>query len=241
MMVFVRRIFYRKKFRRIYELRSLVQDPLSPTACFPDLDNRLLTNRIARKTYRDLERQLQGLDSGAWNFLKEEVMPLLTIKDSKRGWTQLFNKLNQANAYNYLASIGCKDIKFIPRANDQQTPDLQARLLSRMVLCEVKTINVSEIEAGARTHNTVRNIEFHLGEGFFNKFQSDLDKAKNQMTDYCCDSNSRQIVYFVINFDDLLHEYVENYSNQIKQYTTDHATHLEIVLDMKPAYYTASS
>lgn len=192
--------------------------------------------------YRDLEMQLRGLDSEAWPFLKQEIIPLLTIKDPKRGWTQLFNRLNQANAYNYLASIGCTDIKFIPCAKDRKTPDLQAQLLSRKVLCEVKTINISEDEAEARTFYKVRNIELSLNDKFFNKLRSDLDQAKSQMADYCLDVNAKRVVYIIINFDDLLHEYADNYSAQINQYIANNPiSNLEVVLDIKPPFYVASA
>ena len=79
---------------------------------------------------------------------------------SRRGWQQLFDILNQARAYNYLKTLGCSNILFIPRADNQalRTPDIEAILGSDRVLCEVKTINISQKEIHARTSFTVRSI-----------------------------------------------------------------------------------
>jgi hypothetical protein len=239
----VRKLVSRVKFRRIYALRRLVDARYSATAYFSNLDDTLNEHQIARKAFRDIEVQLRGLDATAWRFLKHEVMPYLAIRDPKRGWTQLFNLLNQANAYNYLARIGCKDISFIPRSSvpGRRTPDLKARLQSEKVLCEVKTINISEDEASVRANYLVRNIALKLDGNFFTKLQTDCEQASQQMGAYCADADVKRIVYIIINFDDLLHEYIDSYFKQIEKYIVDHPfPNLEVVFDVKPAYYYAT-
>jgi hypothetical protein len=64
---------------------------------------------------------------------------LLTVRDAKRGWQPLFDKLNQAKAFNYLRWIGWVNVEFIPPSTEtgQQTPDLRAESGSNKVLCEV--------------------------------------------------------------------------------------------------------
>ena len=66
------------------------------------LEKSLSERRPKLKQFRDIELDLQGLDAKAWAFLKSEVAPLLAAKDPKRGWQSLFDKLNQAKAFNYL-------------------------------------------------------------------------------------------------------------------------------------------
>jgi len=171
-----RRNVYRRELPRVFELRDLVGQSLSPDAYFQSFEQSLSEIPQKLKQFRDIERDLQGLDADAWTFLKGEVAPLLAAKDSKRGWQSLFDKLNQAKAYNYLKSAGYLNIRFVPPSavKGQQTPDLQAD----RVLCEVKTINISEIEANRRDSGGVGTSTDNLDEGFFRKLSSDLRKAK---------------------------------------------------------------
>jgi hypothetical protein len=231
---------YREHLRRLYELRD--ENPLSPNSYFQNFE-KTLDNKVARKVFCDVEAQLQGLDASAWNFLKQELAPLLATKDPQRGWEPLFNKLNQAKAYNYLARIGCQNIEFIPCSpkKNRKSPDLRAAVSTRKVLCEVKTINISRDEANARTHYLARGIMIRLDDGFFRKFQADMEHAWHQMATYCSDDNTQRIVYFILNFDDMLHECVDGYTRQIEQYLEQHpVSTLKVVLDMKPAYYYAT-
>ena len=51
----------------------------------------------------------------------------------------------------------------------------------------------------------------------------------------------KRIVYLVVNFDDSLHEYVDDYLAQIQERSEEFAVSgLEIVLDVKPKFYSAS-
>jgi hypothetical protein len=192
------------------------------------------------KQFRDIECDLQGLDTDAWTFLKGEVTPLLVARDSKRGWQSLFNKLNQAKAYNYLRDAGYLNICFVPPSavRGQQTPDLQAD----GALCEVKTINMSEIEADRRDSGGVGTSTDSLDEGFFRKLSSDLRKAKGQMAAYSADGGAKLIAYVIVNFDDHFHEYADSYRPQIDRYIAgDLVPGLEVVFDIKPPFYTAMS
>jgi len=130
----------------------------------------------------------------------------------------LFDILNQARAYNYLKDIGCSRIRFISRINGSQTPDLEATLESSRVLCEVKTINISQEEVYAREKPKVRSRAIQLGDGFFKKLQSDIDKAKNQFDAYDQGSGARRIVYINPCFDDFLGEMKVAYFQQIDEY-----------------------
>jgi len=134
-----------------------------------------------------MDADLQGLDPASWSHLKADLVPLLAKKDARRGWEPLFDKLNEAKGYNYLVRIGCKDVRFIPRSlrQGQKTLDLQGALGPTKVLCEVKTINVSQVELAHRKNASVRTILTQLPVEFFDKLKSTLETARNQMTAFC--------------------------------------------------------
>ena len=206
---------YRSELPRIYELRDLLPNPLPPDAYFHDLDKTLTEIPQKLRQFRDVERDLQSLDTSAWSFLKSELVPLLTARDPTRNWQPLFDKLNQAKAYNHLKSAGYCNIEFIrvSAVKGQQTPDLRATLGSTRALCEVKTINVSEIEARRMKDRGIGTTTDQLDAGFFNKLRKHLDKAKAQMSNHA----TKKIAYVVVSgFDnDPLNEYADRRKVQI--------------------------
>jgi hypothetical protein len=229
---------------RIDELRELVENSASPDACFQNFEQTLNEWPPKKRQFTDLERELQGLDLPAWQYLKKDVAPLLQRRHPTRGWQLLFDKLNHARAYNYLAGVGCTTIRFIPESpiTGEKTPDLEAQLGPTKVVCEVKTINISEIEATRRTRGGVGSTEAQVSDGFFNKLTADLRNAKKQMDVYAGSSDAREIVYIVVNFDDSLHQYVDDYKAQIDAFlSTNQSPELEVQFDIKPPYYTAMS
>lgn len=235
---------YRTELPRVYELHDLIPMPAPPGAYFRDFEKTLGEWAIKRKLFGDIEEDLQGLDELAWLSFKKDIEPLLTVKDPKRGWQQLFDILNHAKAYNYLKRIGCANVRFVPvsRVSGQRTPDIEADLGSSKLLCEVKTINVSEIEASRRQDGGVGTTQALLDVGFFGKLTSDLRQAEAQMKAYCADAPAKRMVYVVVNFDDHLHEYAERYRAQIEQWVAGNPTPgLEVIFDIKPPFYTATT
>jgi hypothetical protein len=233
---------YRKQLPRIYELRDLLPDPIPADAYFQNLDETLTNIPQKLRQYRELERDLQWLDTDAWAFLKSEVAHLLLVKDEKRGWQSLFDRLNQTKAYNYLKKAGYTTVKFIPRSSvaRRRTPDLEASSDTAVALCEVKTINVSDIEAHRRFSRGVGTTTDQLGSGFFAKLASDLAQAETQMAAHDANPAVKRIAYFVINFDDSLHEYADRYGEQIERYVAEHSkAGLEVVFDWKPPFGSA--
>ena len=214
---------FREEMPKIYELRVLIRDPTALDAYFQNFKSALRDSPSAIKKFTDLERELEGLDPEAWAFLKNEASSYLKRKDSSgRGWQQLFDILNQARAYNYLTRIGSSNVRFVPPSSSP-TPDLEGLLDGRRVLCEVKTINASKTEVQARVKRTARQIKNYLEDGFFVKFRSDIDKAKNQMSAFDSTGQSRWFVYFNLCFDDFFGEYEEQYFRQIDDYLSDKA------------------
>jgi hypothetical protein len=235
---------YRNELPRVFELHDLVRSPRPPDAYFDDFQKSLAEVPQKLRQFRDIEHELEGLDTTAWSDLKAEAAGRIAARDHNRGWQALFDILNQAKAYNYLKRIGCTNSAFIPRAraHRQKTPDLKAELGLLNVLCEVKTINVSEDEATRRQIGGVGTSTDRLEPGFFRKLTSDLTRAKDQMAAYRVDSATKMIAYVIINFDDLLHEYADRYEIQLNQYMAGTPVPgLEVVFDYRPAFYTAMS
>jgi hypothetical protein len=229
------------ELRRISQLRDYSVNLNSPKAYFRAGDDKL-SNPHKRNFFVALERELQGLDAEAWEFLKGEALPRLKAQHSTRGWQQLFDTLNEAKGYNYLVRICCKDIKFIPRAktNNVQTPDLRGFLGSAPVLCEVKTINVSEDEANRLATGGVGTTRLYLEKEFFDKLSSVIHAAASQLLAFDKDLTRRRIVYVVFNFDDRLHEYADEYQKQIESFIADASLpDVEVVLEIKPPFHSA--
>ena len=171
------------------------------------------------------------------------LAPLLTVRIDKRGWQALRDKLNEAKGYNHLVELGCTNVRFIPVSSveNQRTPDVQGILAGMSVLCEVKTINISEVEAIQRTNGAARSINLQLKDGFFRKLKSDIKTAAAQMAAYDADNSARRIVYVVVNFDDNLHEYAAEYSAQIDTFVAANPVpSAEVVFHIKPPYYSAT-
>ncbi|WP_332685421.1 hypothetical protein [Bosea sp. (in: a-proteobacteria)] len=235
---------FRSELPRIYGLRDLLPEPAPAAAYFRDLDRSLNEWPQKLKQYRDIQADLQSLDDAGWRYLKGELAPLLIAKHKTRGWQQLFDKLNQAKAYAYLVRDGCTDIRFISesKVKGQRTPDLEALARGKKVLCEVKTINVSDVEASRFHSDDVQEIVDQLPDGFLGKLESKIVLAIKQMQVYCSERSARRVVYIIVNFDDRLHEYVDRYQEQINQFLIgSQPPEIEVILDVKPAFYTALS
>ena len=233
----------RDELPRIFELRDLLPRSLPPTAYFQRFEESLAEFPPKKKIFRHLEVQLQQLDPIAWAHLKQKLQPLLTRKHPTRGWQSIFDTMNEAKAYAYLHGIGCTEVKFIPESSEKgrKTPDLEANLGNHKVLCEVKTINISDEEAQTRHDQLSRQIFATLPEGFFNKLRADLNRAKEQMDSVSISTDTKKFVYVTINFDDSLHEYAEAYREQIQFHILRNIDDgLDIFLDIKPPYYSAT-
>jgi hypothetical protein len=233
----------RADFERLIELRDFSIGLRSAQAYFQSDDTKFSDAR-KRRFFIDIERELQGLDAEAWAFLKNEALPRLRAKHPTRGWQQLFETLNESKGYNYLARIGCTAIKFIPRAKADkiQTPDLQGMLPTAKALCEVKTINASAIEFTRRSERAVGTTAMQLDAGFFNKLAHDITAASSQMLAFDDNAGTHRTVFIIVNFDDNLHEYAEEYQRQIDHYVADVLKpEVQVVFDIKPPFYSAVS
>ncbi len=222
----------RSEFPRVHELIDLIEDRESPAAYFQDFDNSLHDSPEKKRVWLAREAEFDKLDQAAWDALKSEACPHLANWDVKRGWQQLITILNQARAYNFLRNIGCSTVRFVPRATQEgnKTPDLEARSCGLRVLCEVKTINVSDKEASARHNGQVRTTSDRLDTRFLNKVRSTLERAKAQIEAFENGEESKRIAFMVIDFDDSLGQYKKEYYAQIDDFLAcDPVVGVEIV------------
>ncbi len=171
---------------------------------FPSDFEKRLQKPVWMERFLWWEKELQGLDDEAWSALKSNSSQYLATKSKTgRGWQQLFDSLGEALAYNYLRGIGCQNVGFILRSRKRgvETPDLEATHKSGKVLCEVKTINVSDSEVSERHTSIVRDVKMVLEDGFFGKLGSDLSKADKQLRAYDPKGEAWHCIYINVCFD----------------------------------------
>lgn len=219
---------FRHEMLRVYELQDLIDDRFASKAYFRNFDDSIRDESEKKKTWLQREQVFQRLGPEAWQFLKREAKPYLTNQNARgRGHQQLISILNQAWAYNYLIDEGCSRVAFIPtvKTKGQETPDLEGELEERRVLCEVKTLSISDDEANRRQTHGGGGTTASLQIGFFDKLTSNLCKAKSQMRSYDKSANARFIAFIVLDFDDVLGEYKANYFSQIDRYLAANPVH----------------
>ncbi len=201
-----------------YELIDAIEDRSNPRAYFKDFESSIESTPGMAQVWAAQESQFGLLDQPSWEQLKAEAVPYLTVKDEKgRGWFQLISILNQARAHNYLKRRGCDEVRFVPRAKKAgvETPDLEAIYGNREVLCEVKTLQISDDEVRARTDILGRKTQDVLPPEFLVKLSRTIEKAEKQLHSYRESPESECIAFLVANFDDRLGEYKRNYYEQI--------------------------
>jgi len=101
-------------------------------------------------------------------------------------------------------------VAFIKRES-KKTPDLRAILDGSRVLCEVKTINISQDEAARRDRVSrgemrVFNVPLHVTPQLLQKVSSTLEYAVQQLDHQDPQRVARRIVFTVLNFDDSVFE-----------------------------------
>lgn len=207
---------FRLEMPRVYELQDLINNRSAPDAYFQDFENSVRDFPLKKQVWLAREREFQRLDDESWDFLKKEALPYLTARDKRRGWQQLISILNQARAHNYLIDEGCIGVRFIPtvKKKGQKTPDLEGVLHGTTILCEVKTVGISEEKAIRRQTGGGGYTSDSLDIRFLNKLMAHLLAAKNQMESFGSAMPVRRIAFVVLNFDDPSAEYKVCYFEQ---------------------------
>ena len=218
----------RRELTRVFELKDAVSDPSHPDAYFQDFGKSLQENTQKLDAFRKIEAVLSVLDGEAWKVLKGAASAHLSqpSRHKGRGWQALFDALSEARGYAYLHKTGCTDIHFVAR-RDGPTPDIEATKDGRRVLCEVKTINISDDEAGRRrlfyTGTPVASrTPTELGLPYLSKLSKTLANAVRQLNAADPTSAARRIVFAVLNFDDWVGDYYPAYFREIDAYLVAH-------------------
>lgn len=218
----------RQELSRVFELKDTLGDPANPDAYFQNFEETLQENSQKLAAFRKVEAVLSVLDAEAWNTLRDTASAHLTRPSTNkgRGWQSLFDALSEARSYAYLRSIGCSDIRFIGRA-DRPTPDIEAHHEGRRVLCEVKTINISDDEAGRRRRvysgtPVASRTPTELGAQYLSKLSKTLANAVRQLDASDPERTARRIVFCVLHFDDWVGDYYPAYFREIDAHLLTH-------------------
>ncbi len=215
-------------FPRLYEL-YLESDKACEANYFAKLDEALeMPGR--RPHYEQLEKGLQQVEDTAWQEFRLKVRKYITIKDDRRGYSQLFDCFNEVKGYLYLKSEGCDEIHFVPEKEKKgiKSPDLCAHSKDTMVLLEVKTINRSDDEINWICRNSkigangVRRMEAKearqgLTDPLKVKIAEKINLAEDQLVTYACEGVKRRIAYLVINLD-ILDELDQRNRSELEKY-----------------------
>jgi len=211
----------RQQLTRVFELRDTLSDPAHPDAYFKNFETSLQENSQKLEAFKKIEAVFSVLDADAWETLRQQASDLL-IKPSTskgRGWQRLFDVLSEARGYAYLRGLGCSDIRFLGRT-DRPTPDIEGTLDGHRVLCEVKTVNISDDEAARRQRiysgtPVASNVPTELGGPYLSKLSKTLDNAVRQLDAADPEREARRIVFSVLNFDDWVGDYYPAYFREI--------------------------
>ncbi len=213
-----------RELARVLELRNALSNPGSPDALFGNFESSLQENSSKLEAFRKLEAVLSVLDAEAWKTLKHHASGLLSKPTASKGrsWQSFFDVLSEARGYSYLRSVGCSGIRFMNRT-DRPTPDLEAQHSGQRVLCEVKTINISDDEAGRRhrVHSGTPvggKVPTELGGAYLAKLSKTLNSAVRQLEEADPAHDARRIVFCVLNFDDWVGDYYPAYFREIDAY-----------------------
>jgi len=209
---------------RVYELKDMATNSSNPDAYFQNFEDGLEQNPSKLKHFLKLEGWLAALHDEAWKDLKERAAVHLVsrVRNAGRGWQALFDVFSEARAFGYLRSIGCTAVHFIERAAGK-TPDIGALWNGSQVFCEVKTINISQDEAGrhqriAQGEFVVSSTSLQVGEGFLRKLSSTLEHAVEQLDGLDPARNARRLVFVVVHFDDWVGDYQPEYFAQLDEH-----------------------
>jgi hypothetical protein len=204
---------------RLFELKQAVSDPTHPDAYFQNFEKNLATSAHWLDQYMKVGRTLAVLDGEAWRDLRERAAGSLLLRDGGRGWRALFDTFDEAKGYVHLQHSGCTDIAFIKRT-PRKTPDLRASENGALVLCEVKTINISQDEAERRAsvaHGAIVTTEasIHLPVQMLKKISATIEKGIGQLDSEDPGRAARRIVFVVLHFDDWVGDYQTQYIAQL--------------------------
>lgn len=213
---------FAEQLPRLYELKALPTNQQHPRNYFQKLESDLAKGRTVLDKYLRVERWLGALDVDAWADFKERVPEVVTLYEPGRGWRALSDLLDEARGFGYLKSISCTNVYFVKRSKkrSERTPDLGALRDGRLVFCEVKTINESDMEAARRAliysgHPMASNTPFAVTPEYLRKVSDRLQSAVVQLDAVDPERLAHRVVFTVLRFDDWVGDYQTEYLAQL--------------------------
>jgi hypothetical protein len=186
---------WKDDYPRLYELFA-ASNTSHADNYFAGMDG--LQSPQAIELYRDWENRLNRLDPDSRKDIIQRAAPLVTRKDERRGWSELFDMLYEVKGYNYLQDLGYTDVRFVPRASGR-TPDTHGSASFGDALLEMKTVNISDEDIAQL--GTVQEAFLGVPEGLKRKLASDYKAACEQLHSIQVRDPTRRIVYFHISVD----------------------------------------
>jgi PIN domain nuclease of toxin-antitoxin system len=229
----------RKSLPRLFELRAAVSEPEHDDSYFKDFEASLQRPSGKLEALTRLEAQLSVLQRDSWLELRDRAArhAISNQRGKGRGWQEMFDVFSEARAYGYLTSIGAEEIRFIPRG-ETKTPDLAATTADHDVLCEVKTLNISKVQADKNVRLSAGEVVSSKAltsatEGLLRKVREMIEDALGQLAAYDPTRAARWIVFVAVNSDDSLFEYIDRILGQIDQHL-DNALSTKVDLVFAP-------
>jgi hypothetical protein len=151
------------------------------------------------------EKRLARLDLASWKILRDKTMPFVSADDPLRSYQQLWNMLDEARGYVFLADQGYNRIEFIEidksKKGGKRTPDLIGFKIGSSALLEVKTINESgdNLSPNAPWRKEAVVVPQQLSEEFKRKAISTIEQATGQLLSFPGQTD-RKIVLLVVRF-----------------------------------------
>jgi hypothetical protein len=124
-----------------------------------------------RKAYRTYDDAFRVLDPISWQVLKQKA--IAHFRDHRKGQLKqgFFNQLNEAFAYRHLVRQGYRNVELL-RESGHPVPDLRYNNGRTLRHCEVKTLNISDVEIERRgSMKAFLNAYVTLDDGFFGKLR----------------------------------------------------------------------
>jgi hypothetical protein len=203
---FVRALDLSKEVLKRYPENIYFLDFLSSLNLMPD----------KRRVWEFYESNFVMLSEKDWTVLKAKVVPRFHNPQKTRRWQTAIDLFNEAIAYSYFLKIGCTTVEFIPETNDGKTPDIFSLYDGKKIACEVKTLNRSDdairIDQLGRSCTVCDQLR---SEFFETKLRKTIVESQQKFKNF---SDVSRVFFFVLNFDDQLHDYAESYFAQIEQW-----------------------
>ena len=153
---------------------------------------------VGSEAYADIETVLAKLDEMSWERLSKKALSCITADDPLRRYHQLFNALNEARGYVYLASEGYEQIEFI-EDQSRKSPDLLAHKANSLAILEVKTVNQSDedlAEESLRGGEAIV-VEPKLSDRFKSRILRSIRDAREQLDTYPNATDKKIVFLFV--------------------------------------------